>query len=46
MLCAIRYKEERKRASETKYYVPDGTLKRIVMQEVGKAGLETNSISL
>jgi hypothetical protein len=45
-LCAIWYKEERERASETKSYVPDGTLKRIVKQEVEKAGLETNSNSL
>jgi hypothetical protein len=39
-LCAILYKEERERASETKFYVPDGTLKRIVTQEVEKTGLE------
>ncbi len=45
-LCAIQYNEERERASETKNYVPVGTLKRIVMQEVEKTGLETNSISL
>ncbi len=41
-LCAIWYKEERERARETKYYVPYGTLKTIVTEEVEKAGLETN----
>jgi hypothetical protein len=45
-LCATRYNKKRERASETKNYVPVGTFKRIVRQEVEKAGLETNSISL
>ncbi len=46
--CTLLYYEERENAKSKKQRtnVPDGTLKKIVMEEEEKAGLASNSISL
>jgi len=44
--CAFLYHQEREKAKKNRTNVPDGTLKRLVLEEEEKAGLSINSVSL